>query len=190
MLFFSTSQLSTAEDQDSATKGVWLEPPKSLAEQKGQPTRSETVIIEGMIYGDRGSRQPYRLECHMRVVKPGDLKKADFQIPGYLFGFGKLAGSGARSNVQVLRKVILSTGNEMLEVPNILLDDLSRPEIPQYVVVFRHNDNVVVQIGGPDGSEGYEVEFVSKGGRFLYRLIRFEPGSELKEYPSPLRKDV
>jgi len=43
--------------------------------------------------------------------------------------------------------------------------------------------------GGPDGSEGYETQFVSDGSKFLYRMVRYEAGPNLKNYPSPLRTD-
>ncbi len=189
MLLVTVGQASAAESQGAESRGVWLEPPRSLAEQKGQQPRSEAVIIDGMIYGDRGTTEPYQLELHMNVAKVKEFEKADLQIPGYVFGLGKVGNLGPRSNVRTLTKVILMIRKKRLEVPKTLLGDLARPEIPQYVVVFRHDDNVVIQIGGPDGSEGYEVEFVSNGDRFLYRLVRFEPGPQLRDYPSPLRKN-
>jgi hypothetical protein len=133
-------------------------------------------------------RGPIKPHYRTASVKARELLAQGQQIKGYIFGIG-VPDKGSTRIVEVIRKLSLTVEGKTIEVPMIGLRDLARLKLPESLTVFRADKAIIIEVYGPDGSEGYEVQFVCDGTRFLYRLVRYQQGPFLAKYPNPLRLD-
>lgn len=108
------------------------------------------------------------------------------QIPGYIFGAGRL-GSRVDRPLKFLASLSVKLRGKVVEVPMKALQDLAGLQVPKTIRILRRDDVRVLQIEGPEGSEGYEVQFVFGGEKFLHRLIQFGPSPLSDKYPAPLK---
>lgn len=142
------------------------------------------------VFSPQARRGP--LKPHYKIVslKARDILAQGQQIDGVIFGAGR-PDKNSKQASEVLSKLSLIGQGKTIEVPKIGLRDLANLKLPESLTVFRAGKFVVIEIYGPDGSDGYEVQFVSDGTRFLYRLIRHGSYGEafLAKYPDPLRLD-
>ena len=160
----------------SAAESTWLKNPhKSL-----RPGEA--------VFSPRARRGPPKPEYQVVSLRSGDVLRQGQQIDGYIFGVGR-PDKCSTDVIEILANLSLTGGGKAIEVPKIGLRDLARMKLPESLTVFRAGKFIVIEIHGPDGSEGYEVQFVSDGGRFLYRLVRHGTGPFLSKYPNPLRLD-
>jgi len=141
-------------------------------------------------FSARARSGPLKPEYEIVSLKARDALKKGQQINGYIFGLGRPEKESTRI-VEMLSKLSLMIDGKMIEVPQIGLRDLARLKVPESLTVFRADKFIVIAIYGPDGSEAYEVQFVSDGTQFLYRLVRHGSYGEafLSKYPDPLRLD-
>jgi hypothetical protein len=142
------------------------------------------------VFSARARSGPLKPEYQIASLKARDILSQGQQIEGVLFGAGR-PGKESTEVLEVLAKLLLVGEGKTIEVPKIGLRDLTRLKLPESLTVFRAGKFVVIEIYGPDGSDGYEVQFVSDGTRFLYRLVRHRSYGEafLATYPDPLRLD-
>jgi hypothetical protein len=141
-------------------------------------------------FSARARSGPLKPDYKIASLKIREVLRQGQQIEGYIFGVGRPDKTSTKM-VEVLTKLSLTGESKTMEVPKIGLRDLARLKLPESLTVFRVGKFVIVEIYGPDGSEGYEVQFVSDGTRFLYRLVRHGSYGEafLAKYPDPLRLD-
>jgi hypothetical protein len=141
-------------------------------------------------FSARARSGPLKPDYKIASLKIREVSRQGQQIEGYIFGVGR-PDKTSTNMVEVLTKLSLTGESKTMEVPEIGLRDLARLKLPESLTVFRVGKFVIVEIYGPDGSEGYEVQFVSDGTRFLYRLVRHGSYGEafLAKYPDPLRLD-
>jgi hypothetical protein len=161
----------------------WISEPKGALDTS-QIGRIERIEVTGKVTGGEGPADGFVAVCSVKTVSKQEAFAKQLQIPDYIFGFGT---SGSQSEaVRLLTDVELTVSGVRLVVPHNGLNDLARPEIPKLLFVFRKGDKLVLEIYGPDGSEGYEVQFVSDGKRFQHRVIKYDNGPGVKDRPSPL----
>ncbi len=161
----------------------WISEPKDALDAS-QIGRIERIEVTGRVTGGEGPADKFVAVCSVKTVSKQEAFAEQLQIPEYIFGFG--TPDSQSKAVRVLSDVELTVRGVRLVVPHNGLKDLARPEIPKLLFVFRKGGKLVLEIYGPDGSEGYEVQFVSDGNRFQHRIIKYDNGPGLKEYPSPL----
>jgi hypothetical protein len=149
--------------------------------------RVEQIEVRGKVTGGNSSQDVFKATCTVETVSKKDAFARKLRIPNYIFGYG--TRDSEQDAMRLLTNVALEIGGKTMTVPGEGVGDLARPEIPKLLFVFRKGSEVILEIGGPDGSEGYETQFVSDGSKFLYRMVRYEAGPNLKNYPSPLRTD-
>jgi hypothetical protein len=139
-------------------------------------------------FSPRSRKGPMKPHYRIASLKAREVLAQGQQIEGFIFGVG-LPDKGSTRVVEVLSELSLTVEGKTMEVPKIGLRDLTRLKLPESLTVFRADKFIIVEVYGPDGSEGYEVQFVSDGTRFLYRLVRYQQGPFLAKHPNPLRLD-
>jgi hypothetical protein len=162
----------------AASPGVWFKNPH-------KPLRPGEAV-----FSPRARSGPLKPHYQIASLKARDILAQGQQVDGVIFGAGR-PGKESTEVLEVLAKLSLTGEGKTIEVPKIGLRDLARLKLPDSLTVFRSGKFIVIEIYGPDGSEGYEVQFVSDGSRFLYRLVRHGSYGEafLAKYPDPLRLD-
>jgi len=179
-LWLALSFLGAASEATAASPDIWFKNPH-------KPLRAGESAFSA-----RARSGPLKPNYQIASLKVREVLRQGQQIEGYIFGVGR-PDKTSTNMVEVLAKLSLAGEGKTMEVPKIGLRDLARLKLPESLTVFRAGKFVIVEMYGPDGSEGYEVQFVSDGSRFLYRLVRHGSAgiaeSFLSKYPDPLRLD-
>lgn len=160
----------------SAADNSWLDPTTA--------SRPENFVREGA-----SQIREAQLKYSQKSMPAKQALSRGQQIEGFIFGAGLLQDEPKRM-VKMGAALSLQLKRFHMQVPEIGIRDLASLSLSSPTKrIFRSGDRIVLQIDGPEGSEGYDVQFVSDGKRFQYRLVKFLVGPFLMRFPNPLRLD-
>ncbi|MGH8094997.1 MAG: hypothetical protein ACREIF_16245 [Chthoniobacterales bacterium] len=129
------------------------------------------VVVSGQVEEVvRKRTESFTVEIETKRFRESELR-ARHKMPEYIFGWGKLSKKYDRP-VTMLSALKLRTGGRILSVPDRALKDIANPYVPRHLTVAKRDDLYVITVGGPDGSESYDCQFIASTTKFLYRLVR------------------